>query len=121
MRAALAALALVPRSKHPRRIAVLGDMLELGAQAGDLHAGLDAAVAAAGIDLVLAAGPNMRALYERIEPARRCHWADSSAGLREALLATVRAGDAVMVKGSYGSRMGPLVEALRAGGAGKRG
>ena len=73
MRAALAALALVPRTEYPRRIAVLGDMLELGERSAELHAGLDDEVAAAGIDLVFAAGPDMKALFERIEPARRGH------------------------------------------------
>ena len=114
MRAALAALALVPRSEYPRRIAVLGDMLELGAASRELHAGLFDAVVEAGIDLVFAAGPNMKALFDGIEPMRRGCWAESSAGLKEALCGAVVAGDAVMVKGSFGSRMGPLVEALRA-------
>ena len=121
MRAAFAALALVPRTDYPRRIAVLGDMLELGEQASRLHAGLAEAIAAAGIDLVFAAGPDMKALHERIEPSRRGHWAEAAAGLTDALLGAVRAGDAVMVKGSYGSRMGPLVEALRASVAAKGG
>ena len=113
MRAALATLALVPREEYPRRVAVLGDMLELGERAEELHAGLADAVAAAGIDHVLAAGPHMKALFERIEPARRGMWAETAAGLLQALAETTQAGDAVMVKGSYGSRMGPLVEALR--------
>jgi UDP-N-acetylmuramoyl-tripeptide--D-alanyl-D-alanine ligase len=118
MRAALAALALVPRSEYPRRIAVLGDMLELGEASRDLHAGLADAVADAGIDLVFAAGPHMKALYDRVDPLRRGSWADTSAGLRDALAGAVMAGDAVMVKGSFGSRMGPLVDALRAGASG---
>lgn len=115
MRAALAALALVPRSEYPRRIAVLGDMLELGVASRDLHGGLAPAVAAAGVDLVFAAGPDMKALYDRLDPARRGHWAETSAGLKDALADAVTAGDAVMVKGSFGSRMGLLVDALRAG------
>ncbi len=118
MRAALGALALVPRSEYPRRIAVLGDMLELGEASIELHVGLSEAIAEAGIDLVYAAGPNMKALYDRVDPARRGHWAETSGGLKEALTSAVRAGDAVMVKGSFGSRMVPLVEALRAGAKG---
>jgi UDP-N-acetylmuramoyl-tripeptide--D-alanyl-D-alanine ligase len=114
MRAALAALALVPRADYRRRIAVLGDMLELGMAAGELHGGLSDAVAEAGIDLVFAAGPHMKVLFERIEPGRRGAWAETAAGLVPALSGAVRPGDAVMVKGSYGSRMGPVVEALRA-------
>ncbi len=118
MRAALAALALVPRMEYARRIAVLGDMLELGEASRDLHAGLSEAIANAGIDLVFAAGPHMKSLYDRVDPLRRGLWAETSAGLKDALSGAVMAGDAVMVKGSFGSRMGPLVEALRAGASG---
>lgn len=121
MRAALAALALVPRSEYPRRIAVLGDMLELGKASRELHAGLADAVTVARIDMVFAAGPDMRALYDRIEPARRGYWAETATELRNALLGAIRAGDAVMVKGSFGSRMGPLVEALRSSVAARAG
>ncbi len=112
MRAALATLALVPRDEYPRRVAVLGDMLELGAGARDLHLGLKQAVDAAGVDLVFAVGPNMQALFEAIEPARRGCWAESSGDLAAPLLDALRAGDAVMVKGSFGTRMAPLVEAV---------
>lgn len=113
MRAALEALALVPRTEYRRRVAVLGDMLELGEHARSLHAGLDAAVAAADVDLVFAAGPHMQALFDRIEPVRRGRWSETAAGLSAPLLEAITAGDAVMVKGSFGSRMGPLVEAIR--------
>jgi UDP-N-acetylmuramoyl-tripeptide--D-alanyl-D-alanine ligase len=114
MRAALEAMALVPRSDYPRRVAVLGDMLELGATAPELHAGLLPAIEAAGIDLVLTAGPHMRALHERLPAARRGAWAASADGLVDAVSDAVDAGSSVMVKGSYGSRMGPVVAAIRA-------
>ena len=55
----------------------------------------------------------MKALYDALPQQFRAKWAQSSAGLRDDLLATVRAGDVVMIKGSLGSAMGPLVEALR--------
>ncbi len=118
VRAALAALAIVPREEFPRRIVVLGDMLELGEAAADLHRGLGDAVEAAGVDLVLACGPMMQRLYDRLAPAQRGAWAPSSAQLEPALLQAVRAGDAVMVKGSLATRMAPLVEALRARSSG---
>ncbi len=114
MRAALENLGGVPRESHPRRIAVLGDMLELGAEAQRLHAGLKEAVDRSGADLVFACGPNMAHLYAALPAARRGAWAETSDGLKEALLAAVAPGDAVMVKGSLGSRMAPLVEALKA-------
>ena len=64
MRAALAAMATTPRQDFPRRIAVLGDMLELGDASADLHRGLKEAVDAAGVDLVFACGPMMQLLCD---------------------------------------------------------
>jgi UDP-N-acetylmuramoyl-tripeptide--D-alanyl-D-alanine ligase len=114
MRAALIGLASVPRQRFGRRIAVLGDMLELGSDAPRLHADLKDAVDAAGVDLVFASGKNMTHLYGRLDESRRGAWAETSDGLAPALLERVRGGDVVMIKGSLGSRMGPLVEALKA-------
>ncbi|MDX2205990.1 MAG: UDP-N-acetylmuramoylalanyl-D-glutamyl-2,6-diaminopimelate--D-alanyl-D-alanine ligase [Hyphomicrobiaceae bacterium] len=112
VRAALAALGMTPREEYPRRIAVLGDMLELGPAKADLHRALKEAVDAAGVDLVLACGPMMRLLLEDLDPKRRAAWAETSAGLVGPLVDAVKAGDVVMIKGSLGSRMAPLVEAL---------
>jgi UDP-N-acetylmuramoyl-tripeptide--D-alanyl-D-alanine ligase len=114
MRAALATLAGIETGPRGRRIAVIGDMLELGAAAADLHRGLAEAVEAARIDLVFAAGPLARHLFEALPVSRRGGVADASADLIEPLARTLRAGDAVMVKGSNGSRMGRIVEALKA-------
>jgi UDP-N-acetylmuramoyl-tripeptide--D-alanyl-D-alanine ligase len=112
VRAALAALGMTPRDDHPRRVAVLGDMLELGPASADLHRGLKEAVDAAGVDLVLACGPMMRLLLEDLDAGQRGAWAETSADLVAPLVAAVEAGDVVMIKGSLGSRMAPLVEAL---------
>jgi UDP-N-acetylmuramoyl-tripeptide--D-alanyl-D-alanine ligase len=114
MRAAFAVLPTLPRDTYPRRIAVLGDMLELGADAADLHAGLWEALDAAGVDKVYAAGPQMAHLYKRVPEARRGGWAETSNDLEGALLAGLKAGDAVVIKGSNGSRMGLLVAAMLA-------
>ena len=112
--AALALLATAKPGKGGRRIAVLGDMLELGEQSAALHAGLFEPMDAARVDVLYAAGPLMANLWDRVpEPKRGAHAATSEA-IRDALLAGLRAGDVVMVKGSLGSRMGPLVEAVRA-------
>jgi UDP-N-acetylmuramoyl-tripeptide--D-alanyl-D-alanine ligase len=112
MRSALAALSTVPRARFARRIAVLGDMLELGENSGALHAALNEPVDAADVDLVFASGPNMQRLYEALPAARRGAWGPTSAEIAAALVAAVKAGDAVMVKGSLGSRMAVLVDAL---------
>jgi UDP-N-acetylmuramoyl-tripeptide--D-alanyl-D-alanine ligase len=114
VRVALAAMATVPRADFPRRVAVLGDMLELGAAAADLHRGLKEAVDAAGIDLVFACGPMMQLLYDDLKSAQQGAWAPDSAQLSARLLDAIAAGDVVMIKGSLGSRMGPLTEAVRA-------
>lgn len=113
MRAALAALGATSRQQNPRRIAVLGDMLELGETSPQLHEDLASPVDAAGVDVVFACGPHMHSLYESLPESRRGAYAESSAGLRGPLLNTVQAGDVIMIKGSLGSRMGLLVEALR--------
>ncbi|MGU3543100.1 UDP-N-acetylmuramoylalanyl-D-glutamyl-2,6-diaminopimelate--D-alanyl-D-alanine ligase [Methylobacterium sp. A52T] len=114
VRAALATLAGIETGPRGRRIAVLGDMLELGAAAPDLHRGLAEAIEAARIDLVFTAGPLMRHLFEALPVSRRGAVADTAADLLEPLARTLRSGDAVMVKGSNGSRMGRIVEALKA-------
>ena len=112
--AALALLGASRPGKGGRRIAVLGDMLELGEQSPQLHAGLLEPMDAAKVDVLYAAGPLMANLWERVAPARRGAYAETSEGLRDVLLQGLRPGDVVMIKGSLGSRMGPLVEAIRA-------
>ncbi|HVV91789.1 MAG TPA: UDP-N-acetylmuramoylalanyl-D-glutamyl-2,6-diaminopimelate--D-alanyl-D-alanine ligase [Hyphomicrobiales bacterium] len=112
MRAALELLGATTVVAGGRRIAVLGDMLELGPGAELLHRTLARVVLENRIDLVFAAGPLMRALYNALPVQRRGGWAPTSADLEPRLLAAIGRGDAVMVKGSLGSRMGPLVKAL---------
>jgi len=112
MAAAIALLGQAPLGARGRRIAVLGDMLELGAQGPELHRGLAAAIAGAKVDLVFCAGPLMRSLWEALPSAARGGYAESAAALEASVLGALRAGDAVMVKGSLGSRMGPIVKAL---------
>ncbi|RXF74372.1 UDP-N-acetylmuramoylalanyl-D-glutamyl-2,6-diaminopimelate--D-alanyl-D-alanine ligase [Hansschlegelia zhihuaiae] len=114
MRSALALLGQTPLPAGGRRIAALGDMLELGPQGAELHAKVSESVAAAGVDLVFAAGPLMRSLYDALPAARRGGWTESAAELQSILIDRVRGGDVLMVKGSNGSRMGPVVAALKA-------
>src|SRR4029078_8975737 len=100
------------RTRYSRRIAVLGDMLELGENSGALHAALNHPGDAPEVDLVFACGRDMQRLFEALPAQRRGAWAPQSAGIAEALAQTARAGDVVMVKGSLGSRMAPLVDLL---------
>ncbi|CTQ59747.1 MAG: UDP-N-acetylmuramoylalanyl-D-glutamyl-2,6-diaminopimelate--D-alanyl-D-alanine ligase [Roseibium album] len=113
MRAALAVLGETPVSRPGRRIAVLGDMRELGVDADRLHAGLLGPVTDAGIDGVYCAGPHMHTLWAQLPHELRSHYAEDAKGLEDAILRDARPGDVVMIKGSLGTRMGPLVEALK--------
>ena len=114
VQAALALLAAARPTKGGRRIAILGDMLELGEHGPALHAGLFEPMDAAGVDVLYAAGPLMANLWERVPAHKRGAYAETSDAICDKLLAGLQAGDVVMVKGSLGSRMGPLAEAIRA-------
>ena len=116
VRAAIATLAeSAPLVPGGRRLAVLGDMLELGEAAERWHAALAGDLEAAGIDLVFTAGPLMAHLHSALDPVRRGAHAAQSEGLTDILRAELRAGDVVLVKGSLGSRMGPIVQRLASG------
>jgi len=113
MRAALALLGQADVGPRGRRVAVLGDMLELGTQGAQLHRELAMAVLAHGIDLVFCCGPLMRALWEALPSSRQGGYAEASTALESHVLAAIQPGDAVMIKGSLGSRMAPIVKALQ--------
>jgi UDP-N-acetylmuramoyl-tripeptide--D-alanyl-D-alanine ligase len=113
MRAALALLGAARPAASGRRIAVIGDMLELGANGAEMHAALASTLSENQVDLLFGAGPLTRALYEAAPAAMRAAWADRSRDIQDELTKTLRGGDVVMIKGSNGSRMGPVVAALR--------
>ncbi|MGL5167926.1 MAG: UDP-N-acetylmuramoylalanyl-D-glutamyl-2,6-diaminopimelate--D-alanyl-D-alanine ligase [Afipia sp.] len=113
MKAAITVLGQASVGPRGRRIAVLGDMLELGAAGPDLHRGLNEAIKANNIDAVFCCGPLMRNLWEALPSAKKGGYADSSAALEQQVVAAIGAGDAIMVKGSLGSRMKLIVAALQ--------
>jgi UDP-N-acetylmuramoyl-tripeptide--D-alanyl-D-alanine ligase len=113
MAAALSLLATAAKSRKGRRIAVVGDMLELGEFGPDLHKGLLKPIAENGVDLVYAAGPLMQHLWGLLPRSQQGKYASQSADLIPALIQDLHAGDSVVIKGSLGSKMGPIVEALR--------
>ncbi|HEX7777368.1 MAG TPA: UDP-N-acetylmuramoylalanyl-D-glutamyl-2,6-diaminopimelate--D-alanyl-D-alanine ligase [Parvibaculum sp.] len=114
MRAAIEALGRAEPGHRARRIAVLGDMLELGPNAAALHRELAAPLAQAEVDLVFACGPHMRELFNALPADRQGFYAETSDGLMTPLTEAIHDGDVVMVKGSNGSRMKPVVAALLA-------
>jgi UDP-N-acetylmuramoyl-tripeptide--D-alanyl-D-alanine ligase len=113
MAAALAVLGAAQPAAGGRRLAVLGDMLELGAAAESLHRGLAPPLAAAGVDRVFLVGKAMAALFEVLpEPLRAGVWRCPDAAI-PALFDFLRPGDVVMVKGSHAARLDRIVERLR--------
>ncbi|MFA6022022.1 MAG: cyanophycin synthetase, partial [Rhodospirillales bacterium] len=115
MKAAIATLAAARPGKPGRRIAVLGDMLELGESAPALHAHLAEAAALWGTDLVCTAGPLMAHLHAALPEGRRGPHAANSTELADKIKTVVKAGDVVVVKGSAGSRMAVIVKTLLEG------
>lgn len=114
VRAALAVFADARPAAGARRIAVLGDMLELGALAADAHRGLAEAVAAARPDAVYLVGPEMRALAAALPAGLVAGHAERSEDLAATVAGAVGPGDVVLVKGSLGMRMKSIVAALEA-------
>jgi len=112
MQAAMALLAATPVAEGGRRIAVLGDMLELGSHSAKLHAALAEPVKQGGADLVLLAGPEMKALADALPEGIAHDYRADVEALKPVLLDAVRPGDAVMVKSSKGIGFSKLVDAL---------
>ena len=104
-----------------RRVVVLTDMLELGDQSEVLHEGLSGPIDAAGLDLVHAAGPEMKRLYDDLPGSRQGLWRETAAELAAEAAMLVGKGDIVMVKGSNGSKASLVAKALAALGEGSGG
>ncbi|MEO0392917.1 MAG: UDP-N-acetylmuramoylalanyl-D-glutamyl-2,6-diaminopimelate--D-alanyl-D-alanine ligase [Pseudomonadota bacterium] len=114
MRAAFAVLDKTDPQPGGRRIAVLGDMLELGDHATSAHAGLARDLRKAGIETVHCSGPMMRHLYDALPHEMRGHYAPDAATLAPLVANDITGGDVVLVKGSNGSKMKAVVEELTA-------
>lgn len=118
MAAALEVLAATEAGKG-RRIAILGDMMELGPDAQALHAGLADLPAMARIDRVYCIGPLMRALHDALPPEKRAGLYATSADCAAALRHRLHSGDAVLAKGSLSMNLGLVVDAIRKMGHGE--
>jgi len=114
MRAAIRTLGdAVPRGEG-RRIAILGDMRELGPESRQLHAELAEPLEGAGIARIHTAGADMAALRDVLPSAMRGLHADAAASLADDLITDLHDGDVLLFKGSNASRVGALIEALLA-------
>jgi UDP-N-acetylmuramoyl-tripeptide--D-alanyl-D-alanine ligase len=101
-------------SESERRVAVLGDMLELGAEAGALHREIGAYAREAGVDVLVSVGPLAGAM--RAAFAGESHGVDDAEQAAELVAGMVRGGDTVLVKGSRGVRLERVSERLRGAG-----
>ncbi len=113
MLAAIAPVDGVGRVARGRRIAILGDMLELGPTEHELHAALATHPALEQIDVLHCVGDRMRALWEALPRERRGRWREDSAAMAAEVHQILDAGDIVLVKGSLGIRLARVVEAIR--------
>lgn len=114
VRASLAVLGAQPVEPGCRRIAVLGDMLELGDDTLRLHRDLADAVMENDIHRVFLAGESMAELWDALPARLHGHHSVTAELLADVVVKGVRPGDVVMVKGSAGSRMGQIVTRLKA-------
>ncbi len=112
MNAALTVLSMVEPKASGRRIAVLGDMLELGAKGADEHEKLANIALHAKTDLLFACGPLMEAMYNKLPELWQGGYAAKSTELSEIIINELKPGDVILVKGSLGSRMAYIVDAI---------
>jgi UDP-N-acetylmuramoyl-tripeptide--D-alanyl-D-alanine ligase len=112
MAAAMALLNTTPVAGEGRRIAVLGDMLELGDHSAKLHAALADLIVGTGTQTVFLGGPEMKALAEALPAEIQTEYRAGAAELKPVLLAALKPGDVVMIKSSKGIGFAKLVDAL---------
>jgi UDP-N-acetylmuramoyl-tripeptide--D-alanyl-D-alanine ligase len=101
-----------------RRIAILGDMLELGPTEADLHAAIARHPGLEAVHVIHCVGPRMRALHAALPRRQRGDWVETAAELAPRARHLIDAGDILLVKGSKGSKVSLIVDALRKMGQG---
>jgi len=118
MAAALETFSHVNVGQRGRRIAVLGDMLELGDDAPSLHADLLDHVLNAGVEILICVGPLMAHLAQTAQPHIAAYSCPAQGEALKLLKGQMRAGDGLVVKGSNSMKLGALVAALQDGALG---
>lgn len=99
-------------SEPLRTVVILGDMLELGERSKDLHVGLAPTLVNNQIDLVFAAGAFMHHLFNALPEQMKGAYEATSTELAPKVVSALQARDLVLVKGSRGSRMDVVVDAI---------
>ncbi|MDZ7292109.1 MAG: UDP-N-acetylmuramoyl-tripeptide--D-alanyl-D-alanine ligase [candidate division KSB1 bacterium] len=112
MRAALEFLATMPIPPHGRRVAVLGDMLELGELAPAEHEEIGRLITKLPVHAVFAYGPQMKHLVQAIGETLWAEHFDDKLHLCQEVKRSVRSGDVILVKGSRGMAMEEVIEKL---------
>lgn len=113
MAAALNLLGTISPRENGRRIAILGEMLELGANGPRYHAEIAEHLEAADVSCVFAVGELMAHLWAALDPAVKTAHANTADEIVESFLETLENGDVVMVKGSNASKVSKVVSALK--------
>ena len=103
----------VGRIVKGRRIAILGDMLELGPSEFEMHRAIAHDKHLQTLDIVHCVGPRMQHLHAALPEALRGIWAEDAAAMCVQIRKLVDAGDVVLVKGSKGSKVSTVVDAIR--------
>ena len=117
MKAAIETLGTTPPGPNGRRVAIIGDMRELGQRSADFHREVAEQLVANKIDLTFACGPEMAAMVEQLPAQKLGTYTSDSASLVSPVRESVRPGDVVVIKGSLATGMKTIVEALQGMGA----
>ncbi len=103
----------IGRVSKGRRIAFVGDMKELGAEAEAMHRDLARLPAMEVIDTVHCIGPLTQHLHAALPERKRGLWAETSQDLAPLVSRRLDSGDVVLVKGSLSMKLSQIVDAIR--------
>tara|TARA_B100002052_G_C15852017_1_gene585553 strand:+ start:194 stop:1609 length:1416 start_codon:yes stop_codon:yes gene_type:complete len=101
------------KCKHCRRIAVLGDMLELGLSEVQEHVNISKFARLDKIDKIYCVGPRMRKLFDVLPSSKRGFWTETAQEMQHVLVNKLENGDIVMIKGSFSMGMNTIVNKLK--------
>ena len=118
VKASLETLACISTNKknkceHSRRIAVLGDMLELGLSEVQEHINISKFARLDKIDKIYCVGPRMRKLFDVLTSSKRGFWTETAEEMQHVLVNKLKNGDIVMIKGSFSMGMIAIVNKLK--------